>query len=271
MAKAIDLVGKRFGRLTVIERAPNKGSKTMWLCKCDCGNTKSIKTYSLTSGVTKSCGCYQSEYQTDNLMGQKFGRLTVIERTAPPSKSKSEHHAYWLCECDCGEFHVARGSDLKSGQITSCGCYSVERSTKHGLRNDPIYSRWSTIKARCYNPNNPKFPDYGGRGITMCDRWRDNVETFYEDLSKLPHYGEQGYSVNRIDNDGNYEPGNVEWSTDKGQANNKRNNHLLTYNGKTQTIAQWADEIGMNPYTLYNRILTYHWDVERALTEPLNK
>ena len=105
----------------------------------------------------------------------------------------------------------------------------------------------------------------------MCDRWRDSFEAFYEDVSKLPDFKREGYTINRIDNDGNYELNNVEWANDKTQANNKRNNHLLTYNGKTQTIAQWADEIGINQHTLYNRILAYHWTVERALTTPVNK
>lgn len=206
-----------------------------------------------------------------NLIGQRFGRLAVVERAKVQSSKAEDHHAYWVCVCDCGKSSVVRGSDLRNGNIKSCGCYAVDKSTKHGLRNDPVYSLWNNIKERCYNQNNHKYPDYGGRGIAMYPQWRDSVDAFFKYVSALPCYGEKGYSINRIDNDGNYEPGNVKWSTDKEQANNKRNNHLLTYNGETKTIAQWAEEIGMNPYTLYNRILTYHWTVERALTEPVKK
>ena len=268
MAKAIDLVGKRFGRLVVRERDGSRKG-VYWLCECDCGKSKSVKAYSLTSGATKSCGCYQSELRTDDLIGRKFGKLLVVERAEMPVERKTEHHAYWNCLCECGKNHIARSSDLKSGTVKSCGCLQIEKNTKHGMRHDPLYSRWCNMKSRCHNPQNKRHPNWGGRGITVCERWRNDFKAFYEDVSRLPNFGKKGYSLNRIDNDGNYEPNNVEWANDKTQSNNKRNNHILTYNGKTQTIAQWAEEIGISPSTLYNRIITLHWSAEKALTEPI--
>lgn len=267
MPKFIDLTSRKFGRLTVIESDTSRKG-VYWICKCECGNTKSIKSNSLLSGVSKSCGCLQSNLRTNNLIGQKFGKLTVVERTSTPNRP-TEHHAYWLCLCECGNNHIARGSDLKNGNVQSCGCLQIEKITTHGMRHTPIYAEWCSIKQRCYNPNNKSYKNYGYRGILMCERWRDSFEAFYEDVSKLSNFGKEGYSLNRINNDGIYEPNNVEWANDKTQANNKRNNHLLEYNGKIQTIAQWADELGINQYTLYNRILTYHWSVEKALTTPV--
>lgn len=268
MPKFIDLTSLKFGRLTVIERDTSRKG-VYWICKCECGNTKSIKSDSLKSGVSKSCGCLQSELRTNNIVGQRFGKLTVISRAKNPNNRETEHHAYWRCLCDCGNYHSARGSDLKSGNVQSCGCLQKEKTTTHGMRQTPIYSEWCSIKQRCYNSNNNSYKDYGKRGISMCERWKNSFEAFYEDVSKLPYFNKTGYSLNRIDNDGNYEPNNVEWADDKTQANNKRNNHLVKYNGKTQTIAQWADELGINQHTLYSRILTYHWSVERALTTPV--
>jgi hypothetical protein len=270
MAKCNDLTGQKFGRLLVIGK-DNTRMGGYWICKCDCGNEKVIRSDALVKGITRSCGCLQSELQTENLVGQKFSRLTVIKRVEKPAERKTDHHAYWLCKCDCGEECIVRSSNLKSGNVKSCGCMSIEKSTKHGMRNDSIYANWCTIKQRCGNPNNAKYPRYGGRGISIYKEWENDFKAFYDYVSQLPNYKKEGYSINRIDNNGNYEPGNIEWANDKTQSNNKSNNHLLTYNGETHSIAQWAEIKGMNPYTLYNRILTYHWDAEKALTTPVKK
>lgn len=263
-----DLSGRKFGRWTVVERDNSKKQGVYWKCRCECGRIKSVRSDSLELGKSVSCGCYSSEQHTRNIIGQKFGRLTVTDRAERPTEYTNTH-AYWMCQCECGNTLIARGSELRRGSIQSCGCLQIDTSTTHGMRHTPIYSEWCTIKQRCFNPNNGSYKDYGERGITMCDSWKNSFEAFYEDVSKLPNFRKDGYSINRIDNDGNYEPNNVEWSDNTTQANNKRNNHCIEFNGKTQTIAQWADELGINKYTLYNRILTYHWSVERALTTPV--
>lgn len=199
-----------------------------------------------------------------DLTGQKFGRLTVVEISG-----RQNGHIMWKCVCKCGNIITVKGVHLRSGHTKSCGCYKSETAiqvhTTHGMSKKNIYSTWNGIIQRCENPNNRGFLDYGGRGITMCERWRDSFEAFYEDVSKLPHFRENGYSLNRIDNNGNYEPNNVEWTDDITQANNKRNNRLITYNGKTQTLAQWADECGIKYHTLLIR-LRRGWNTEKALT-----
>ena len=156
-----------------------------------------------------------------DLTGQKFGRLTVVER----AKNKGKE-TMWLCVCDCGKTLIAQGNNLKSGHTKSCGCYNSEittiRNYKHGKRKTTVYNTWNNMRRRCYEKANAKYPSYGGRGITVCDEWKNSFEAFYDDVSKLPHFGEKGYSLDRIDNDGNYEPTNVRWATAKQQANNRR-------------------------------------------------
>ena len=208
--------------------------------------------------------------RTIDLTGKLFGRLTVVQR----SQNVGECVA-WLCKCKCGNYHVVTGANLRQGNVKSCGCLRIEaayvKRLKHGMSNTPIHNTWKQMKGRCYNTNDDAYDDYGGRGITVCDRWRNVFEAFDEDVSKLPHYGEDGYTLDRIDVNGNYEPENVRWSDSETQANNRRNNRLLTYNGKTQTEAQWAKELCINVTTLNMRLNKYHWSIEKALTEPVKK
>lgn len=141
-------------------------------------------------------------------------------------------------------------------------------SKTHGMRHTHVYNVWRDMRQRCYNKNNPKYPRWGGRGIEVCERWRDSFEAFYEDVSKLPHYGDKGYSLNRIDNDGNYEMNNVEWSTAKVQANNRNTSRYLFYNNETHTIAEWA-EIKAIPYRTLHKRLKDGWAVDEAIETPV--
>lgn len=146
----------------------------------------------------------------------------------------------------------------------------MQKQTACLKSKEKIYIEWSGIKTRCYNKNSPQYKNYGGRGIIVCDRWKNSFDAFREDVSKLPHFGEQGYTLNRIDNDGNYEPNNVEWADNITQANNKRNNHLITYNGKTQTLAQWSKETGILSSVIIKRF-NLGWNVDEILTKPVRK
>lgn len=191
-----------------------------------------------------------------DLTGNTYGRLTVISRAG-----KDKHGNYlWNCKCSCksGKIITVRAASLKSGKTQSCGCLHKEKMleavTTHGKTHDKIYGVWKSINKRCNNPNCKDYPNYGGRGITVCERWLV-FENFYEDVSKLPHFGEKGYSLDRINNDGDYEPSNVRWAMQKQQIRNTRVNHLVEYQGQEMTLGEAAEKIGINYRTLNYR---YH-------------
>lgn len=153
-----------------------------------------------------------------DLTGMTFGRLTAVSRVG----SSTSGYALWECVCECGTVKVVASAQLRSGRTRSCGCLVrdavSEARTVHGMSHSVEYQAWSAMRSRCLNPNHSNYPDYGGRGITVCDRWRDSFVAFYEDVGRRP----PGHSLDRIDNDGNYEPGNVRWATAQEQAMNRR-------------------------------------------------
>ena len=205
----------------------------------------------------------------ENLVGRKFGRLEVKEY----SHKNKWVASYWKCLCDCGNTKVVRGSSLTSGATRSCGCLlkevAIARSTIHGQHKSITYKARRGMLDRCYNPNSKSYKHYGGRGITVCDRWlgKDGFINFLDDMGDCP----KGMAIERIDNNKGYCPENCKWATSKEQNNNKRNNHIITFQSKTQTLAQWAEEIGVTYRTLVNRIDTHGWSEERALTEPMHR
>lgn len=203
-----------------------------------------------------------------DLTGQRFGRL-VVERY---SGNDSSGHSSWICKCDCGNTKEARGSHLKRGYIQSCGCLATdmlrERSTKHGLEHTRLYRIWSGMLKRCYNTKSNRYQRYGGRGITVCQEWRDSIEKFVS-WSISNGYRDE-LTLDRIDNDGPYSPENCRWATMKEQTNHTRRNRLVTIGGVTKTISQWAEEKRINIGTVYSR-LKRGWSVERALNDPVKK
>lgn len=202
-----------------------------------------------------------------DLTGQRFGRLTVIRRA--PRGYKGKTHAFWVCDCDCGQTSIVDGVKLRSGHTRSCGCFEQESrgvaQKTHGMSKTNDYAIWVKICRRCYNPNCKEYPHYGGRGITMCDRWRYSFENFTADMGPRPS---KQHSIDRIDNEGPYSPENCRWVTIDIQANNTSANHSLTYSGRTMTVAQWAKELSVSPFTLYRRA-AYGWSDERIITTPV--
>jgi hypothetical protein len=197
--------------------------------------------------------------KANNLLGLRFCRLEVVSRAENDKHGKT----MWVCKCDCGNEIVAAGQNLLRGRTKSCGCLYEERAhRKSGTR---LYSIWQSMKCRCYNKNHFEFYNYGGKGISICDEWLNDFQSFYSWAI------ENGYAddltIDRIDNNKGYFPHNCRWATYKEQANNKRTNHLITYNGKTQNIAQWAKELGIKRVTLQARITRYDWDLEKALSK----
>lgn len=252
-----DLTGKKFGMLTVEEYVG--GGK--YKCKCDCGNHKIASTGKLNAGDVKSCGCLKS----NDLTRKKFGRLTAIK----PTKERNRG-IVWECKCDCGKTVYVGANTLSQGGKKSCGClYNETRGRmKHGKHKDRIYFAYGSMIQRCTNESNPEYRNYGARGITICDEWLGEYgfEKFY-DWAIRSGYSEN-LTIDRINVNGNYEPSNCRWTDILRQQNNKRNNHYISFNGKTQSMADWAREIGISYSALSARINTYKWTLERALTEP---
>lgn len=258
MSKLKNLTGMKFGRLTVIERAENdKHGRARWLCHCDCGNEVVTNAGDLIRNHTQSCGCLQKEKASESclkdLTGMKFGRLTVIERA-----ENRNTKVYWVCKCDCGNEVIVTGANLLRGHTQSCGCLVKEKNSgihiKHGMRTSKIYNVWIGIKNRCLNSSEPVYKRYGGRGITIYPAWIDDFQAFYEYVSKLENFGEEGYSLDRIDNNGNYEPNNLRWTDKKTQSRNRHNNRFVKYNGVEMTLAEAAELSGINHSTLNNRL-----------------
>ncbi len=192
-----------------------------------------------------------------NLIGQKFNRLLVINKAEPYISPKGQIQSMWLCKCDCGSIKAIRGYSLKNGLTKSCGCLVAEESrkanTKHGLRNTKFYGEWAAMKCRCFNKNFKNYKDYGGRGITVCEEWKNSFQTFYDYVSQLPHFNEKGYSLDRINNDGNYEPDNVRWATATQQNYNQRRTVRVAFNGEIHTLKEWREITGIPLYTLKYR------------------
>jgi hypothetical protein len=193
-----------------------------------------------------------------NLKGKKFRRLTVL-RFVGVSK---HHRSQWLCRCACGKKTVVTGSNWE--RIESCGCLVKELATTHGHaptgKPSSTYRSWRDMKKRCYNPHAKEFKRYGGRGIKVCDRWKNSFENFLADMGKKP----VGLELERKNNDGSYEPGNCRWATHKEQARNRRDTRWITFNGQTKSLAQWGEEMGIKPITIHHR-LEIGWSIAAAL------
>ena len=205
--------------------------------------------------------------------GDKYARLTVIKETES-IKSPNGNIRMFLCKCECGNKKRIRIQRLVHGYSKSCGCLQKEVATKnattHGKKKHPLYSKWCGMKKRCFNTNDAHYKDYGGRGITVCERWM-KFENYYKDMhvSYLEHKKNNSYtSIDRINNDGNYEPSNCRWATYKVQTRNKRSNIIVEFNGEKKTIPEWAEEMDMRYMTLYQRFYK-GWATERALTTKL--
>ena len=192
------------------------------------------------------------------LTGLRFSRLTVIKRVGNDNRGLPR----WECKCDCGNTTFVSGEKLRKKRIKSCGCLLKEITMQHKLSKTRLYRIWVSMKSRCENPQMQGYKYYGGRGVTVCDEWRE-VIAFYE--WAINNGYKDGLTIDRIDVNGNYEPSNCRWATAKEQSNNRTNNRLITYNEKTLTISQWADETGIKQNTLNKRINRGHWDIGRAL------
>lgn len=205
--------------------------------------------------------------------------LTVICPAEDHITTGGNRYTQWLCRCECDNQVVSRTAYIKNGNTKSCGCLISLKAKQHiktlnrqqithNGSNDRLYSIWVNMKHRCNNPNDPRYCDYGGRGISVCDEWIHSYENF-RDWSISNGYSEY-LSIDRIDVNGNYEASNCRWTTNKEQQNNMRSNRLLTYNGETHTVSEWSDITGINKSTISKRINRSGWSTEKALTTMVN-
>lgn len=198
-------------------------------------------------------------FNSKDITEQRFGRLVALEYAG------SE---YWLCKCDCGSLKKVNGTKLRRGKTRSCGCLVREvnarvqraRQTKHGMSKSPEYAIWAAMHARCSNPNHKEWPNYGGRGVRVCERWA-SFENFFADMGPKPS---KEHSLDRTDNGLIYSKDTCRWATHVEQHNNTRRNRMLTFQGRTQMAAEWARERGMRYSTLHGRIQR-GWSAERVL------
>jgi len=198
--------------------------------------------------------------------GFRVGRLIALE-------CRGGKRCSWLCRCDCGTEKLVRADHLQSGRTKSCGCFSREAAAQrgrtqfktHGGTKTPTYRSWRQMIRRCYDAKHPPYRDYGARGIGVCSSWRD-FAAFLRDMGPRP----EGHTLGRKNVNGHYEPGNCGWETPREQANNRRSNRIIVWQGKSQNVAQWAAEFGFSRHVLKDRLLRYGWPLERAMTEPLD-
>lgn len=189
------------------------------------------------------------------LAGQKYGRWLVIEKGDLDSRG----NVLWLCRCECGTERFVRGSEIYLGNSTSCGC----TRRRHGMTGSRTWKSWDAMKQRCLNPNSPDYPRYGAMGIKVCDRWL-KIDEFLADMGERP----EGKTIDRIDNSGNYEPGNCRWATASEQQFNKRSNLKLEYQGQIRSIVELSNESGV-PLKVLRWRLEHDWDLPRALKSPV--
>lgn len=202
-----------------------------------------------------------------DLAGKKFGLLTALTLLKKPGHPKK---SFWTCACDCGSEIVVWAGHLPNGHTKSCGCKPVDIKTHgntRGRRATPEYGSWCKMKERCLKKSDVGFPNYGGRGITICTRWLECFDNFLADMGKCP----AGLSLDRINVNGNYEPGNCRWATRYQQSNNRRNNRVLSLGGVSKNMSQWEVCLGFPKGTLYRRVTTEGKSPEWSLTTPVRK
>lgn len=185
--------------------------------------------------------------------GQRYGQLVAIEFV-----ERKNSGSYWRFRCDCGQMTVSKAAMVRRGQAKSCGCLhakvlhlaGIKSKSRRGMGGSPEYGAWRSMIDRCTNPDNDKFKNYGGRGIEVCERWKE-FDNFLSDMEPRPS---PQHSLDRTNNDGNYEPDNCRWATKKEQSNNRRNTIVVSRNGQQEPLGEAATNLGVNYYTLWSRL-----------------
>ena len=195
-----------------------------------------------------------------NLVGNRFNYLTIIKFKYIKNKT-----SYWICKCDCGKEKIIKGSSVITNITKSCGCLKSENAKTHGDTKTSEYISWKSMKARCFNPNIKQYKNYGGRGITVCDEWKNSFIHFIKDMGNKPA---KNYSIDRVNVNGNYCKENCRWSDSKTQNRNKNNNIKVTYKGVTKLLIEFCEELNLKYSLMLYRISRFNWKVEDAFEKP---
>jgi hypothetical protein len=201
--------------------------------------------------------------------GVKIDKWTVLSRAPDRINSQGHRTKFWNCVCDCGRKREVIDEGLRNGKSKSCGCNrrGYRAPQLHGMTNAPEYRHWAAMIQRCGNPKCRAYPDYGGRGIKVCEQWANSFPNFYADMGPRPS---ALHTIERIENSLGYEPGNVEWRTMKDQQRNKRDNYFLTVNGERKLGVEWAEQVGLKWSTIRSRI-ALGWTSEEAVLTPIQR
>lgn len=253
-----DITNQQFGDWTAQRFVAITSEGSIWQCLCACGTVRNVPRTRLVRGKSTNCGCRQIANQ--DLTGQTFNRWTVISFVETKKRQR-----WWLCECECGNQGIVPTSSLRKNISQSCGCLRVDmvKKGKHGQSRHPLYHTWANMMLRCYKETDRGFHRYGGRGITVCDRWH-SLLAFIEDMGERPS---PQHSIDRINNNGNYCPENCRWATKLEQAENRRTTILHTLNGESRSVPDWARQYNVPRHRVYQR-LKYGWTLLDALTRP---
>ena len=265
-------VGDRFGKLTIKEllgKIDDKDRAFYCIAKCDCGNEEKIKRSEILRRERYMCKkCKLAELSFNNKLkikiGSKYGNLTVLEELGAKGKG---HHFCYKVRCSCGNEEIARATELNAGRKKHCVSCGIKNGNgyKHGMCKTRLYVTWRNMISRCHNIKDKQFNLYGERGIRVCEEWRNNFKSFY-DWAINNGYNEN-LSIDRINNDGSYEPSNCRWANDKEQANNRRTNHNVEIEGEVHNISEWCKLFGINVSTVRDRIRR-GWNEIEAITTP---
>src|SRR3990167_3487865 len=255
MPQRIDVtVGQKFGRWTVtaviLDKTWQNKEKRSLRLRCECGRERTAKTVQAANS-SEACGlCRIHVRRRRDLTGKRFGRLRVTSKA--PLRNRVTR---FNCLCDCGNSVVVSTSKLATGWTRSCGCLrreaTIQASTVHGMTRTAEHRAWQGAKRRCTDPALRSYADYGGRGIRMCSEWLNDFAAFFAHIGPRPS---PSHSLDRIDTNGHYKPGNVRWATVEQQANNKRSTRLLTVGNATHSIAAWARITGIVESVIWKRL-----------------
>lgn len=274
--KSLELKGFKVGRLSVIDNTDgisSNGSK-LWRCICECGKECIYAANVLNSGRITQCWECGLKYKSRkgaiplDLTNCRFSKLLALYRT----NNKSPDGSFiWMCRCDCGSNVEVASTILRKGYKNMCDVCRIENirlgKISHNMSTTNTYKSWIGMKDRVTNKNHIHYKNYGGRGITIYEKWINSFENFYKDVGDRPSLK---HTLDRIDNDGNYEPGNVKWSTKKEQMRNRRNTIFLSYEGVVKSIDDWCEQLNIKKHLVYSKIRS-GWDKEKILQLYVNK